>query len=245
MCGILPSSGIDPQERRMDLSWPRVCCLVIRSVWLARAGGRAQERPTLLRGEECEGWEFRGWFADEATRWSTILSSKRGVDRRILWLSASARPVRASTHGMALSRRRWISQGIDAQKTAQPVGDRALGVIEAAEEDTIAPFDLIGDHLPASSSSRKASRTIVSGISKSFTASGSSSCPRSRNDLHQSFGQAQRRSAGSRPIMAVFFDAEFHREGIGRLKADALYVACELYRDLPKSPGSHRRHNVL
>jgi hypothetical protein len=42
----------------------------------------------------------------------------------------------------------------------------------------------------------------------------------------KSFGQGKGDS-GSRPDHRRLFDAEFHREGIGRPKADPPYVMCE------------------
>jgi hypothetical protein len=55
---------------------------------------------------------------------------------------AAAKPV---------TRRSPVRKGFPGQRSArknsQPIGDRALGAIEAAEEDAVAPFDQIGDHL--------------------------------------------------------------------------------------------------
>jgi hypothetical protein len=52
---------------------------------------------------------------------------------------------------------------------------KAVGAIEAREEDAIPTFNLIVDHLSGAELEPQALRTVVSGISKSFAASGNSS----------------------------------------------------------------------
>jgi len=104
---------------------------------------------------------------------------------------------------------------------------RTLGAIEAAEEDAVAPFDLIGDHLPGielkpqggedyrvrdfQELDRERQQIVARQAAMAFV---------------KSFGQGKR-DPGPRPDHCRLFDAEFHRESIGRLKADAPDVARE------------------
>ena len=119
-------------------------------------------------------------------------------------------------------------QGIaPREENTQPVGDRALGVIEAAEEDAVAPFDLIGDHLPGIElkpqgveDNRVRDFQELDRERQQFVAR------QAAMTFVKSFGQGKG-DPGPRPDHGRLFDAEFHREGIGRLKADAPDVAGE------------------
>ena len=99
----------------------------------------------------------------------------------------------------------------------QPVGDRALGVIEAAEEDAVTPFDLIGNHL---SGIELKPQGVEDNRFRDFQ-----ELHRERQQFVarqaamafiESFGQGKR-DPGPRPDHGRLFDAEFHRDGIGRL----------------------------
>ena len=137
--------GVD-LKKPMDRLGLVSCCL---GHPFGRASGRrAQEEANIFRGENAQDGIHQGGLADtRAAGDHHHFRAQRGVDCRLL--AGGKHETRACFHP------RDGLLGIDglpgqrsAQETAQPVGDRALGVIEAAEEDAVASFDLISDHLP-------------------------------------------------------------------------------------------------
>ena len=113
------------------------------------------------------------------------------------------------------------------QQIADPLLQDAVGVIEAAEEDAVAPFDLIGDHLPGIElKPQGVEDSRVRDFQKLHRQRQQFVARQAAMAFVKSFGQGKR-DPGPRPDHCRLFDAEFHREGIGRLKADAPDVTGE------------------
>ena len=100
-------------------------------------------------------------------------------------------------------------------------------MIEAAEEDAIAPFDLIGDHLPGIElKSQGVEDNHVRDFQELHRERQKFVARQAAMTFIKSFGQGKG-DPGPRPDHRRLFDAEFHCEGIRRLKADAPNVAGE------------------
>ena len=89
------------------------------------------------------------------------------------------------------------------RQNTQPVGDRALGVVEAAEEDAIAPFDLIGNHLSGIELKPQGSRKSCPGFPELHRERQQFVARQAAMTFIKSFGQGKGIPARAR-IMAVF-----------------------------------------
>ena len=100
-------------------------------------------------------------------------------------------------------------------------------MIEAAEEDAVTPFDLIGNHL---SGIELKPQGVEDNSVRNFQELDREwqqfVARQAAMTFVKSFGQGKG-DPGPRPDHGRLFDAEFHRKGVGRLKADAPDVACE------------------